>query len=426
MEVDPTRGFTPVYRWPFRRTERKADPATKRDIKVLNWFFALVCVALLGACFWWLVARASTGAALEETIQTPGSPFASISTPDGKFLFVSVSTRSNSGVLVYSRSTAGVKETNFIQTNDGAFGLALSADSQSLLVADRDGVAIVDVTKAEAGTQQTPLQVEDGFNAVTTQVIASHNGEYIFASDERKASVSVIRLVRGNDGRISGVRLGAVPVDSTPVGLAISPDDRFLYVTSEVASRSPSAAGTDDSRLSRSNCVQAANGPVMPNGTLTTIDVTKALSDAAGAVISRVASGCSPVRVALTSDGEAAWVTVRGDDRVFEFNTQRLQSDPEHAFIGSVDVGSAPVGLALLDQGKFLVVADSSRFSDTTAPSSIQVIALMQSPTVISTVPAGRFPREFSISPDGKTLFLTNFDSDDLMVFNIQELVSTP
>lgn len=54
VDFNPTTGTPNYYRWPFRNTGRGADPATKRDVKVLNWLFAVVCIGALGVCIWWL------------------------------------------------------------------------------------------------------------------------------------------------------------------------------------------------------------------------------------------------------------------------------------------------------------------------------------------------------------------------------------
>jgi DNA-binding beta-propeller fold protein YncE len=359
---------------------------------------------------------------LEAIIDTPGHPFASITDPYDRFLFVSV-TGANNGVAVYSLGRAGIiKQVNFVPIGSGAYGLAFSPRGDYVFVGDDNGVAIVDAKAAETGRDAAPFQVVDGIGAITTQVIASHDGRYLFASDERYASISIIRLEPRPNGKIGGVRVGAVSVDSTPVGLAISPHDRFLYATSEIATLAPRAAGSDDPRLSRDDCVQGSMTGVMPNGVVTTIDVTKAENETSGAVISRVAAGCSPVRIVLTDNGDTAWVSIRGDDRVIGFNTGRLRSDPAHALIASVAVGPAPVGLAMPFGGGYLVVADSNRFG-ARAPSTIQFLALGDNPRVLDTIEAGVFPRELFFSRTGLKLFVTNFDSNNVMLFSVQTLV---
>lgn len=371
-----------------------------------------------------LYARAAvTASALEATIHTPGSPFASVSSADGRFLFISVSGPKR-GVAVYRRNGQAFAQFNFVHVaSAGAFGLALSPDGRTLLVADGDGIGIIDAGEAEARGRQTPLQVADGVHPGTIEVVITSDSKYAFASDENSASISVVRLAKRADGRVGGIRVGAIRVDSTPVGLAVSPDDRFLYVTSEIASLSTRAAGDGDPRLSRSNCTQGSYSAAMPNGVVTVIDASRAENEQSDSVVSRVASGCSPVRIVLARDGDTAWVTVRGDNRIFAFDTKMLQANPARALVASVAVGPAPVGLALLVDGAFLVVASSNRFSHG-VPSDIWLLRLRPTPGVVSRVPAGTFPRELSVSVDGATLFLTNFDSGNVMVFDVGKLIA--
>jgi DNA-binding beta-propeller fold protein YncE len=355
------------------------------------------------------------------TIVTPGPPFASVGTTDGKYLFVSISGSTDDGVAVYRTDVGQIAEIGFVAI-DGAAGMALSRDDASLLVADGDGVAIVDAAAAETATSRQPLQVVDGSGAGAVEVVVTSDGTYAFVSNEQRASISVIRLARRPDGRLGGTVTGEIRVDRVPVGLAISNDGRFLYVTSEIEGLWASHSGDGDPAIARAECPYGPHGVIVPNGTITTIDVARAVTAPSKAVISRVAAGCSPVRVALTSDGKTAWVTAREDDRVFAFDTQRLRTDPDHALVASVAVGSAPVGLALLDGDAYLAVANSSRFG-ASAPSTIAIVALRGAPIVQSTVQVGIFPREFSLSADGTTLRLTNFGSSQLMLFDVKRLV---
>ena len=83
--------------------------------------------------------------------------------------------------------------------------------------------------------------------------------------------------------------LGTIPVGLAPVGLAVSPDGRWLYATSEVA------AG-------------AGPGRAGAHGTLSVISVLRAETDPAQAVASTVDAGCEPVRVITSADGRVVWV----------------------------------------------------------------------------------------------------------------------
>jgi DNA-binding beta-propeller fold protein YncE len=201
--------------------------------------------------------------------------------------------------------------------------------------------------------------------------------------------------------------VGTIPAGLAPVGLAVSPDGRRLYATSEAQRGArPSGLGSP--------------------GTLAVIDVRRAETDPAGSVVTTVVAGCSPVRVAVSADGSLVWVTARGSDSLLGFSTVRLISDPVHALVARVRVGEAPVGLALVAGGTRIVVADSDRFGEPGASADLAVVsvpaALAARPALLGYVRAGGFPREMALAPDGRTLLVTNFSSRQLEMVSLAGL----
>ena len=148
------------------------------------------------------------------------------------------------------------------------------------------------------------------------------------------------------------------------------------------------------------------------------INLDRAETDPAAAAAVTVTAGCSPVRVVTSADGRVVWVTARGSDRLLGLSAARLHSDPAHALIASVEVGEAPVGLALIDRGQRIVVADSNRFTAAGAASSLAVVsvprALAGKPALLGYLPAGGFPRQMALEPSGRTLLVTDFSSQQL------------
>jgi DNA-binding beta-propeller fold protein YncE len=140
-----------------------------------------------------------------------------------------------------------------------------------------------------------------------------------------------------------------------------------------------------------------------------------------------VPAGCSPVRAEIAPDGDSLYVTARGSNALLLFDTERLMTDPEHALIDRVPVGTAPVGLAVVDTGRSVIVTNSSRFGgsggqDLTVINTSRI--LKGENPVAGTLPAGEFPRELHTTTDGKTLLLTNFGSDQLELINLDDLQS--
>jgi DNA-binding beta-propeller fold protein YncE len=369
------------------------------------------------ACVTVLCLLATTGGpafaagddAVVATVPVPGQPFASVATHDGRIVFVSVS--ANRGAVVVFRAVpSGLERVGLIELRGpSALGMALLADDSVLLVADGDGVALIDAAAARSGAHTDPVYVDDDAGAGTIKVIATPDGRTAFAADENRARLSVLRIQRQPNGAPGAVRTARIDVDRAPVGLALSPDGATLYVVSEIAVRGATAdAGGELAR----RC-----GPRgVPSGTLSVIDVAR------GAVVARLAAGCSPVRVALSADGATAWVSVRGEDRVIAFDTAKVRTDAAHALVAQARVGSAPVGLALLAHDSLLAVANSNRFDAGAGASTATVLQLGPVPSARTTVPAGSFPREFSVSPDGSRLYLTNFRSRTVEVIDVMRL----
>jgi DNA-binding beta-propeller fold protein YncE len=97
------------------------------------------------------------------------------------------------------------------------------------------------------------------------------------------------------------------------------------------------------------------------------------------------------------------------------------------ALIADVPVGSAPVGVILVDGGRLAVVADSNRFAGGGAQwlSVVRVRdALRGRPALAGQVRAGTFPRQFAVSRDGRTLYVTNYLSGQLETISVADLVS--
>jgi len=137
-------------------------------------------------------------------------------------------------------------------------------------------------------------------------------------------------------------------------------------------------------------------------------------------VISAVAAGCSPTRIAVTSDGGTLWVAARGDDRVLAFSAKKLESSPNEALLGHAGTGGeAPTGVTLIHKDKFLVVANSNRFGTADASKTNSVILDVSNPASASialTLKTGDWPREVTAGSDDSTVYLTNYGSNTIQV----------
>jgi DNA-binding beta-propeller fold protein YncE len=314
-------------------------------------------------------------------------------------------------------------------------GLAITPDKSTLVVAAGDaGLRLFSRAAVMDGCRAIPIPVSLGSEASrqgSLDVAITPDGRYALVANEygvmaRDASgqdvrgnIAIVALSYDAAGMPTGGRLlNRIATGGAAIaGVALSPDGRRLYVTSEVARPGASAANGGVPTLAHGGCRQG-DGPAQPFGLLSAIDVSRAKAGGAGAVVAATAAGCSPVRATVSPDGRTAWVAARGDDRVFAFSTDLLESDPAHALLGVGDIGGkAPVGLALFAGGKRMAVANSNRFGGATAKGNLALLdADPRTPKPTASVPATYFPRSISVAEDGQTLFLTDFNGGQVQV----------
>lgn len=332
-------------------------------------------------------------------VTVPGHPFAAIPTADGCAIFVSLLAQKQSHIAVLKRDNGIVSIAQNVAVDGMVGGMALSPDGKTLAATTGAGVALLDTAKLLAGSDAVIATAEDGPHAGAIYIAFSPDGRLLVVANERSASLSVYEA--------AGLKpIGLIPVAGAPVGLAFSTDGTRLYSTSEVGPRTWEAKCTTE-------------GPPHAEGVLLVIDVAKAATDPAKAVIGGVASGCNTVRVALSPDGATAYATARGANAVQAFDTAKLIADPSHALKGAIAVGTSPVGVVAARDKVF--VTNSNRFGGGDSQSvSVLQAANLSSPQ--SSIPAGGFPRELKITADGNTLLVTNFTSGSVELVDLARL----
>jgi DNA-binding beta-propeller fold protein YncE len=102
-----------------------------------------------------------------------------------------------------------------------------------------------------------------------------------------------------------------------------------------------------------------------------------------------------------------------------------LHGDLE-ASIGAVAVGPNPIGLALVDHDQLAVVSNSNRWAKEQTPQTMSVIDIAgdhrRKPVVLGRIPVGVFPRDIAVSPDGRTVVVSNFGSNSLTLLDVSKL----
>src|SRR5581483_9133889 len=124
----------------------------------------------------------------------------------------------------------------------------------------------------------------------------------VFVNDEKSNSVTVVDFVKARaNGFSPAAILGKVAMDQQPVGQALSPDGKYLYVGVEIELARPGLATPckDAARGAAPGAAAPAPSAPYPEGVVAVIDVAKAVRDPAHAVIAKAPSGCRPVRVVV-------------------------------------------------------------------------------------------------------------------------------
>jgi DNA-binding beta-propeller fold protein YncE len=281
-------------------------------------------------------------------------------------------------------------------------GLALSPNGKYLVAAAGSGAAVVNVKRLEkkgSSSSAWSLGMLSSSGAGAIETTFSPDGHYVLVTLEDSDELAVFNLKSAlSYGFRASDLVGMVPLGVAPVGVAVSPNGRYLYVTSEDL-----------------NTTQT-------EGSLTTIDLKKAERTPTLSILSTVIAGCAPVRVVATAT--SVFVSARESDALLEFSSQALVSTPSTALKFSVPVGAAPVDLALVKGGRRLVIADSNRFGESGEQANLAVVTVPPegSPLLDGYVGSGIFPRDMALSPDGKTLLISNFDSGQLEALKVSTL----
>lgn len=364
-------------------------------------------------------------------ITVPTNPFA-LEYANNDYAFVALPDLENSTLGVLNTREFKPKLVHQVKLpvgfvfNEGGTGVTVSKDKKYVFVAAGPGAVIIDVAraitgKADAvvgtlnGTSWTPAAVESpaytgpGFTGI--HVALTQDMGYAFVSQEYgsleiglRGDLDVFKLEKpANFDSITGKHIGYLPLGFAVVGSVLSPDGKTLYATSE-ASEEPTAAG-------------------VTNGFISVIDVATLEKEPREALKGSIGAGCATVRAILSKTGKYLWATARESDLLLGYDTEKLVSDPKHSLIAKVTVGTAPVGLTFANDEKRILTADSNRFNQTKAVTGISVVdvekALAGSKMAnLGRIPTGLFPREFAVSPDGKTILVSDHDSNQVQAID--------
>jgi serine/threonine-protein kinase len=334
-------------------------------------------------------------------VSVGGNPFMVEAAPGGTYSFVtlgnSIAVLKNGGSLaptVFSTFSApGAKR-----------GEAITPNGKYLLAAAGSGAIVINVADAEQGSG-SPItgMLTSPYGKGAVEVAISPDNKFAFVTLQDSADMVVFNLASAlTNGFGPSDVVGRIKLGQQPVGMAISPDGNWLYVTSMARIKTPHPS----------------------QGTITVIDLHRAEVKPSSAVTSVATAGCSPVRV--LASGDHVWVTSRESDTLLCFSATSLRSNPAHSLIARVNVGAAPLGAVMVSNGSLILVANSDLHNQPGATSSIAVIstsaALAGRHALLGVIATGLVPRDFALDPGGNTVLVTNSNSGSVQAINVGSL----
>jgi DNA-binding beta-propeller fold protein YncE len=361
----------------------------------------------------------------------PGQlPFQALPSSDGCWIFVSLATGDGEAgdddpkgnIALLKRRRGHIDLVRVAHVGGNPNGMALTHDGRVLVVADGNRIAFLDTDRLISGDGGAVLGYwRDSAPAPEHEYVTiTSDDKYLFVSDENVRTISVINLASAREVRFAqSPAAGKIPVGFGPVAVTLSPDERYLYVTALSMPASPDWP---------EECVREydPHKSRQPQGAVFVIDVARAETDAASAVIAVAKAGCTPIRLVLSPSGDTAYVSGRGDNTLRAFDAHRLAADPDQSLLGKVSTGSTPIGIAVVDSGRKLVVTNSNRFGTSSTDQSLLLIDATRitagDAAVLGAIPARSLPREMRTTSDGHTLLVVNTLSQQLQVIDLLKL----
>jgi DNA-binding beta-propeller fold protein YncE len=358
-------------------------------------------------------------------VMLPGSPFTALPSADGCWLFVSL-TQPRPEVAVIARANGGLTLKRMVTLPGWPMGMVLTHDGKLLIVADGPNVVFLDVGRLTTGNSN-PILGYSGVGGVarpgSIYVSVTANDRYVFVSNEAVGTISVIDLAQTRRARFAQVRvIGSIAAGVGPLGLAFSSDQRFLFAT---------VLSVKDRGWS--NRCSPENDPTAvadrPEGAIVVVDMKLATTNPEASVVRRVPAGCSPARIVASRETGRVYVTARGSNELLTFTERELTGSSVRGRGERMTVGQSPVGVALVDAGRKVVVAGSDRFHTGTPGSALYVVdaaRIGSNRTPLGSIPSQGFPREIRATADGHTLLVTNFEGGSLQIVDLERALWAP
>jgi len=323
-------------------------------------------------------------------VTVPSPPYGAVVTADLSYTFVALPTaievlRNRAGIPVYPAVRT-------IPIPDHPHAQVITSDGRYLVTATDHGATVIRVSAAEqpghgsaiAGRLVSGL----GGNPGGDDLALSTDNRFVFIAMRYANQVAVFNLARALRGGFRASDLvGYVPAGIKPHGMAVSPDGRWLYVTSRFA------------------------GQGSLEGLITVLSVRSAEVHPGRSKVASALAGCGAYRVITSPDGRVLWVIAQSSNYLVGFSAAKLLADPHHALVARVAIGATPLDEVLVNGGTRILVTDNAG-SDVAVVNPAAALA-GQKHALIGYVRTSALPRFFAFEPDGPVVLLVTGDRSE-------------
>ena len=314
-------------------------------------------------------------------------------------------------------------------------GIAAATSSSAFVPEDlnsNDTVSQFDIGAAGGLSPKSPPAVAAAdTNAHDVAIAPDGKSVYVLASPA--GSGDVLQYDVGAGGSLSPKTPASVAAGTSPEGLAISPDGRSVYVANQlsISQYDVGAGGALSPKTPPTINVPGADlqqVAVSPDGRSVYVvdfsggDVLQ-YDVGAGGVLSpktpaTAASGTSPEGIAVSPDGTSVYVVNRGEKDVALLH---VGAGGTLSKVGTTVAGSEPTVVAVSPDGKNVYIVDRNG-GPPFVGSVLQYdvgsggVLLPKTPSALT---AGVNPTGLAISPDGKSVYVSNDESGDVSQYDV-------
>jgi YVTN family beta-propeller protein len=232
-------------------------------------------------------------------------------------------------------------------------------------------------------------------------VAITPNGAFAYVTNNANNTVSVINTA-------TNTVTATIPVGTNPIDLAITPNGAYVYTTGVYVAVINTATNTVTATIPIGS--QAWDIAITPNGAYAYVanyasGTISVINTATNTVTATIPVEVDPIGVAITPNGAYAYITNYANKSASVINT--ANNTVTKIITGLND---DPYGIAITPNGAYAYVANAGS-------GTVSVINTATN-TVTATIPVGTIPTGVAITPNGAYACITNYANGTVSVIN--------